>query len=72
VTHAEGRAEGLDVRFVHARDARERRAEERVGRFVDALADERGWAVLGLFEGGEVLACLVCAVVRRGLAMCGV
>jgi hypothetical protein len=62
-THAEGGTERLDVRLVHARYAREGRAEERVGRFVDALADERRRAVLGLFVGRKVLARLICAVV---------
>ena len=61
-THAVRRAQGLDVGLVHARDARERRAEERAGRFVDAFADERWLAVLGLFVGGQVLSRFVCAV----------
>ena len=61
-THAVRRAQGLDVGLVHARDARERGAEERAGRFVDALADERWLAVLGLFVGGQVLSRFVRAV----------
>ena len=66
-THPKGSAEGLDVRLVHTRDARERGAEERGGRLVDPFADERRCAVLGLFVGGEVLPCFVCAARGSGV-----
>ena len=32
---------------------------------VHTLADQCGWMVLGLFVGGEVLACLVCSARAR-------
>ena len=52
--------------LVHARDTRERRAEERAWRFVYSFADERWLAMLGLFVGGEVLPCFICLLVCRG------
>jgi hypothetical protein len=60
-THAKGRSEGLCVCLVYALDARQRCASERAWGFVYTLADEGWWAVLGLFVGGKVLACLVYA-----------
>ncbi len=56
---------GLDVCLVHAWDAGKRRTQGRIWGLVDTLADQRRWAVLGLFVCCEILACLVCAARAR-------